>query len=36
VRGATGAARDLAAGRLGANDQPGIVARNGVNIDSVQ
>jgi len=28
--------RDLATGRLSASDQPGIIAREGRNIDSVQ
>ena len=28
-------ARDIAAGRLSANDQAGIIAREGMNIDCV-
>ena len=36
MRGATGATVEIAAGRLSADDQPGIIVREGMNIDSVQ
>jgi hypothetical protein len=36
MRDATGTARYLSPGRLSANDQPGIIAREGMKIDSVR